>query len=90
MGTDVRLPAPSVPDSIYLIIAAAFFGFLALAALLLVPVYRFLTREEHASRDWTDDAIAKRQRRDAPPSMGDGASSEPPKPPARGARDAGR
>ncbi len=67
-----------MPDSIYLIIAITFFGFIALAALLLVPVYRFLTREERASRDWTDDAIAQRHRRDAPPSMGDGAPNEPP------------
>lgn len=70
-----------MPDSIYLIIALTFFGFLALAALLLVPVYRFLTREERSSRDWTDDAIAKRHRREAPPSMGDGASHEPPETP---------
>ena len=72
-----------MPDSIYLIIAAAFFGFLALALLLLVPVYRFLTREERASRDWTDDAVARRQRRDAPSSLGDGAAARPPEPPGR-------
>lgn len=71
-----------MPDSIYLIIAVTFFGFIALAALLLVPVYRFLTREERASRDWTDDAIAQRHRRDAPPSMGDGAGGPPPQPPS--------
>lgn len=71
-----------MPDSIYLIIAVTFVGFLALAALLLVPVYRFLTREERTSQDWTDDAIARRHRRDAPPSMGDGASGPPPRTPA--------
>lgn len=30
-------------------------GFLALAALLLVPVYRFLKREEKVAEAWTED-----------------------------------
>ncbi len=30
-------------------------GFLALAALLLMPVYRFLKREEKVAEAWTED-----------------------------------
>lgn len=55
-------------------IAAAFFGFFALAFLLLFPVYRFIRREEARSESWTPDAIARRQREH--PSSGDGASPE--------------
>ena len=69
-------------DQIYLVIAGTFLGFLALAFLLLFPVYRFLTREEKTSKDWTDDAIARRQRRptgdDAPGAAGDGRPGPPP------------
>ena len=55
----------------YLIIAITFFGFIGLAFILLFPVYRFLTREEKLSEDWTPDAIARKQRRGPP--GGDGA-----------------
>ncbi len=80
-------PARAVDDQIYLVIAGSFVGFLALAFGLLFPVYRFLTREEAESREWTDDAIARRQRRpppDAPPgAVGDGHTGTPPSgPPA--------
>ena len=34
--------------------------FLTLAALLLVPVYRFLQREEQASKKWTRERLARR------------------------------
>jgi hypothetical protein len=61
-------------------IAVAFFGFFALAAILLVPVYRFLNREEERSRDWTDASIAERRRREGPP--GDGAAGRPPSGPS--------
>lgn len=37
-------------------------GFFLLAALLLVPVYRFLDREEEASKRWTEDRLAERLR----------------------------
>ncbi|HYE97137.1 MAG TPA: hypothetical protein VD962_13095 [Rubricoccaceae bacterium] len=57
-------------------IAAAFFGFVALAFLLLFPVHRFLRREERAAEDWTKEAIARRQRREEP--AGDGRPGEPP------------
>lgn len=35
------------------IILITFFGFCALAYLLLAPVYRFLKREEKAGDEWT-------------------------------------
>lgn len=77
------LPARAVDDQIYLVIAGTFLGFLALAFLLLFPVYRFLTREETEAKEWTDDAVARRQRRpppgDAPPgAVGDGHAGPPP------------
>ena len=70
-------------DQIYLVIAGTFVGFLALAFVLLYPVYRFLTREERAEKAWTRDAIAQRHANTgdsaptpAPPTLG------PPGPPA--------
>lgn len=47
-------------------ILATFFGFILLAYLLLAPVYRFLHREEEASKKWTRETLAKRYR-DEPP-----------------------
>ena len=49
--------------SIYLVIAGTFFGFIALAFVLLYPVYRFMKRQETLSDDWTPEAISRRQRR---------------------------
>ncbi len=40
------------------IIIVAFLGFVVLAALLLVPVWRFLRREEESARQWTSDTVA--------------------------------
>ena len=37
------------------VILLALVGFAALAALLLVPVYRFLKREEQVAEAWTED-----------------------------------
>lgn len=65
----------------YLLIALTFFGFIALAFILLFPVYRFLRREEKVSEEWTDEAIARRQRRERP--SGDGAPGGPPSGPPR-------
>jgi len=59
------------------VILLTFFGFLALAAILLVPVYRFLKREEKLSRRWTPEALARRthqQPNGSPP----GPDQEPP------------
>jgi len=36
-----------------LTIVVAFVGFVALAALLLIPVWRFLRREEESAKRWT-------------------------------------
>ena len=42
------------------IIAGTLVGFAALAALLLMPISRFLDREEEVAEDWTPDALAER------------------------------
>lgn len=44
------------------IIAATLVGFGLLAALLLVPVYRFLEREQKVAEEWTPEALAERRR----------------------------
>lgn len=44
------------------IIVATLVGFGALAALLLVPVYRFLDREQKVAEKWTPEALAARMR----------------------------
>lgn len=44
------------------IILATLLGFGALAALLLVPIYRFLDREQEVAEKWTPDALAERMR----------------------------
>lgn len=46
------------------IIAGTLLGFALLAAILLVPVYRFLEREEKVARKWTPEALAERMRDD--------------------------
>jgi len=46
------------------VIAGTLLGFALLAALLLVPVYRFLDREQKVARDWTPEALAERMRDD--------------------------
>lgn len=51
--------------------------FTLLAAILLVPIYRFLKREEEASRNWTRESLERRQReREA---GGNGAGPRPPR-----------
>lgn len=48
------------------IIVGTLLGFGLLAALLLVPVYRFLERERKVAEKWTPEALAERMRdRDA-------------------------
>lgn len=50
-------------DPTYLpVIVGTLVGFAALAALLLVPIYRFLDREEEVAEDWTPEALAERMR----------------------------
>lgn len=53
------------------IIIVTFVAFLTLAALLLVPVYRFIQKEKEASRKWTDEELARRSH-DRPPRNGSG------------------
>jgi len=50
-------------DPTYLpVIVGTLVGFGALAALLLVPIYRFLDREEEVAEEWTPEALAERMR----------------------------
>lgn len=42
------------------IIVGTLVGFGILAALLLVPISRFLDREQEVAQDWTPEAVAKR------------------------------
>ncbi len=46
--------------SIYLVMVGTFFGFTALAFILLFPVWRFIRRQEQIADDWTDDSVARR------------------------------
>lgn len=46
-------------DQYYVVIALTFVGFVALAAILLVPVYLFLKREEEVASRWTDESISR-------------------------------
>ncbi|MDT0631125.1 hypothetical protein RQM47_01770 [Rubrivirga sp. S365] len=63
---------------IYLVVAVTFVGFVGLAFILLYPVYRFLRREERVADEWTQDAVARRQRPDAGKGVsGDGAPTDP-------------
>lgn len=49
------------------IIIATLVGFGLLAALLLVPVYRFLEREQKVAQKWTPEALAERMREQQSP-----------------------
>jgi hypothetical protein len=64
---------PSQFEHVNWVILGSIVGFLLLAFILLYPVYRFLNREEEASRSWTPDQIAHRQRR-----RGDGSPTGEP------------
>ncbi|MFB6098603.1 MAG: hypothetical protein ABEK84_05735 [Salinibacter sp.] len=44
------------------VIVITLVGFAALAALLLVPISRFLDREQEVAKDWTPEALAERMR----------------------------
>lgn len=44
------------------VIVATLVGFAVLAALLLVPISRFLDREQEVAEDWTPEALAERMR----------------------------
>ncbi|SHK21835.1 hypothetical protein [Rhodothermus profundi] len=64
-------------DYYTLVILGALIGFLVLAALLLVPVYRFLQREDEAAHRFTVEYL-RRQQTAHPNGTDDEASSEPP------------
>lgn len=73
----------------YVAIAVAFFGFMALAFILLFPIYRFIRREEQRSEGWTPAALAERQRRaiegsERAASAGDGSGGDGTTPSAGG------
>jgi hypothetical protein len=71
-------------DYYTVIVILTLLGFLLLAALLLVPVYLFLKREEHASQRWTKDVLGRRSRREASSNGsadGAGAPANRPQPP---------
>ena len=58
-----RMDASPLFDPEYLpIIAGTLVGFALLAALLLVPIWRFLDREEEVAEEWTPEAVAERVR----------------------------
>lgn len=62
------------------VILTTLVGFGLLAALLLVPVSRFLDREKEVAKDWTPEAIAERiQERQSTPTNGtaSGEASDP-------------
>jgi hypothetical protein len=62
------------------IIVATLVGFGLLAALLLVPVYRFLERERKVAKKWTPEALAERlqeQQRTATNGAPEQADAEP-------------
>jgi hypothetical protein len=48
------------------IIVGTLVGFGLLAALLLVPVYRFLERERKVAQEWTPEALAERMQEQEP------------------------
>jgi hypothetical protein len=47
-------------DDISLIIVLGLIGFGLVAFLLLFPVYRFLKREEEASKNWTEESLRRK------------------------------
>lgn len=57
------MDASPLLDPTYLpIIVGTLVGFGLLAALLLVPISRFLDREQEVAEDWTPEALAERIR----------------------------
>ena len=57
------------------IIVATLVGFGLLAALLLVPIYRFLDREEEISEQWTREELARKYGK--PDAPGNGSADTP-------------
>ena len=61
------------------IIAGTLIGFCVLAALLLVPIWRFLNREQEVAEEWTPEAVAERMR-EREQTVTNGAESSEPQP----------
>ena len=61
------------------IIAGTLIGFALLAALLLVPIWRFLDREQEVAKEWTSEAVEERlrERREASPDGSEDAEENP-------------
>lgn len=47
---------------VWIVVAITITGFFSLAAALLIPVYRFLKREEEISKDWVEKGVSDRGR----------------------------
>ena len=65
-------------SALFGILAATFFGFTALAVVVLAPFWKLLNRAEQEEQRWTPEAIARATR--AARHGGDGAPGTPPKP----------
>lgn len=59
------------------VILITFFGFVALAALLLVPVWRFLAREEEVAEEFTGD-VSRNHEKGGPAWLSDVTEDEEP------------
>lgn len=59
------------------IIVGTLLGFGLLAALLLVPVYRFLERERKVAEKWTPEALAQRRQDEQPTTNGTTTADDP-------------
>lgn len=59
------------------IIVGTLLGFGLLAALLLVPVYRFLERERKVAEKWTPEALAQRRQDQQSTTNGAGTADSP-------------
>ncbi|TDI77597.1 MAG: hypothetical protein E2O84_00710 [Bacteroidetes bacterium] len=68
-------------DEYTVVILVSLVGFALLAAILLVPVYRFLKKEEKISEQWTVEALQKRSKEKttgkSEPEQSSSAQSEP-------------
>mgnify|MGYP006429861177 CR=1 FL=1 len=58
------------------IIAGTLIGFAVLAALLLVPIWRFLDREKEVAEEWTAEAVEERISQQKQPSSGEAEASD--------------
>ncbi len=55
--------------SIWIVIVVVTIGFFALAGILLIPIYRFLLREEEVAKEWVEGKVGRKSRES---SSGDG------------------